>query len=76
VALVRAVLAAFDAWEYGFGVDEVAGRSWVLLVGRAPARPPTRRALGRQKRHLRARLEDVVRWAWSAAAGSDSTPRR
>jgi hypothetical protein len=76
VALVRAVLAAFDVQEYGFGVDAVDGYSWALLVGRAQVRPPTRRALGRQKRHLRARLADVVRWAWSAAAGSDSKPRR
>jgi hypothetical protein len=76
VALVRAVLAAFDVQEYGFGVDAVDGYSWALLVGRAQVRPLNRRALGRQKRHLRARLEDVVRWAWSAATGSAATPRR
>jgi hypothetical protein len=67
VELMRAVLPALDAVEYGFGVDEVEGRIWALLVGPTWATARTQVDFDVMKRQLEARLKEVVDWSRRAA---------
>jgi hypothetical protein len=70
VALVRAILPALDAVEYGFGVDEVEGSIWALLVGPTWATARTKVDFDELKRQLADRLKEVIDWAYWATQQS------